>query len=508
MRSPRSQHRTAWVTLPGLVALSLALPAMAARLPMLDVDLQQTTVSGVSSGGFMAVQLHLAHSSIVSGVGVFAGGPYDCAMNSAERAVQVCMPGGADADASIARVGAAFRAGDIDDPANLGDDRVWLYSGYNDGVVKQDTMDALHAFYRHFTADGGIYYRDNAQAGHAFVTPDVGDSCAVTGGNYINDCDYDGAGALLQHLYGRLQPGAGDGRAGRFVAFELGEFTDGDPRRSGLAETGYLYVPAACAEGARCRVHVAFHGCLQEAGRIGDAFYRHAGYNPWADANRLIVLYPQVVTTHLGPFNPRGCWDWWGYTDRHYATRRGRQVAAVRAMLGRLAGRADGSVVGVQDESAFGPPAGLTGIDSADDAASLAWRAVAGARGYNLYRADEPGTSFVRVNDAPVTDTSYGDSGLAPETAYLYAVTALGPGGESARTGPVRVVTGPPAPPCDPYFADNVTHVRAGRAQVFWGLTYAKGSNDAMGWWNIFTETNLYRDGDGFRVGTCPARPD
>ena len=37
--------------------------------------------------------------------------------------------------------------------------------------------------------------------------------------------------------------------------------------------------------------------------------------------------------------NPNGCWDWWGYTGVAYPTKAGPQIAAVRAMLGRLAGR-------------------------------------------------------------------------------------------------------------------------------------------------------------------------
>src|SRR5580765_244644 len=43
------------------------------------VDLQQTSVSGVSAGAAMAVQMHVAHSSIMRGVGVIAGVAYDCA---------------------------------------------------------------------------------------------------------------------------------------------------------------------------------------------------------------------------------------------------------------------------------------------------------------------------------------------------------------------------------------------------------------------------------------------
>ena len=34
-----------------------------------------------------------------------------------------------------------------------------------------------------------------------------------------------------------------------------------------------------------------------------------AGYASWADANDIVVLYPQAKTTTA---NPEGCWDWFG----------------------------------------------------------------------------------------------------------------------------------------------------------------------------------------------------
>jgi poly(3-hydroxybutyrate) depolymerase len=76
-------------------------------------------------------------------------------------------------------------------------------------------------------------------------------------------------------------------------------------------------------------VHVAFHGCKQS----GERFPREAGYNRWAETNQLVVLYPQVKASL---FNPRGCWDWWGYTNAAYATKEGTQIRAVWAMLERL----------------------------------------------------------------------------------------------------------------------------------------------------------------------------
>lgn len=48
-----------------------------------------------------------------------------------------------------------------------------------------------------------------------------------------------------------------------------------------------------------CGLHVVFHGCAQYAGRIGDVFMTKTGYNSWADANNLVILYPQVPTSLL-----------------------------------------------------------------------------------------------------------------------------------------------------------------------------------------------------------------
>src|SRR5204863_4834893 len=51
----------------------------APALPSFNADLTQCSVSGLSSGAFMTVQLHLAYSSMFIGAGVIAGGPYRCA---------------------------------------------------------------------------------------------------------------------------------------------------------------------------------------------------------------------------------------------------------------------------------------------------------------------------------------------------------------------------------------------------------------------------------------------
>jgi hypothetical protein len=177
------------------------------------------------------------------------------------------------------------------------------------------------------------------------VTEDFGRSCSQTGSPFIEDCDFDAAGAILAHVYGPLEPPAARLR-GRFIAFDQKEFAPkGDAHGESLNDIGYAYVPEAC-EGRRCRVHVALHGCRQQEDAVGDAFFRHAGYNRWADTNGLIVLYPQTVARYGWgwPFwnlnvvwNPYACWDWWGYGGDDYHTRAGAQVQAIWGMVGRLA---------------------------------------------------------------------------------------------------------------------------------------------------------------------------
>jgi hypothetical protein len=44
--------------------------------------------------------------------------------------------------------------------------------------------------------------------------------------------------------------------------------------RLSLGDSGYVFVPRECEEGAACRVHIALHGCKQDVGDIGRRFYR------------------------------------------------------------------------------------------------------------------------------------------------------------------------------------------------------------------------------------------
>lgn len=308
---------------------------------MLGIDRSGVSVSGVSSGAYMAVQFHVAFSDDVMGAGVVAGGPYYCAQGLVSYALKRCMDtalGHPDGAALFREAQRLADQGLIDATANLADDRVYIFAGRRDPVVEPAVVAETADFYRAagLTAQN-IAYIDDIGAGHAFITTDHGLACAATDPPFINDCDYDQAGAILQAIYGELRPPSAD-PSGRILAFDQSAFIS-QPRRHSMGDTGYVYVPAACEQpGAACRLHIAFHGCKQSTAEIGDQFYRSAGYNPWADANRIIVLYPQAFP---GPGNPNSCWDWWGYGDAAYHTRAGPQMAAVAAMVARLA--ADGA---------------------------------------------------------------------------------------------------------------------------------------------------------------------
>ena len=320
-----------------LVATLARTGALAAELPSFNVDLAQTSVSGLSSGAFMAGQFHVAFSATVIGAGIVAGGPYGCAEGQLATALNRCMQthGGPPDPAHLLQRAEKFaQEGAIDPLAGLAGDRVYIFSGREDPTVVPAVVEQVAAFYRAAgVAEADIAFVGEFAAGHAFVTENHGTACPTTASPYINDCDYDQAGALLTHIYGELNPPA-DEPGGAMIAFDQSAFL-ADPTAHGLDGTGHVYVPSSCAQGATCRVHIAFHGCQQTDALIGDRFRTETGYDRWADTNDLIVLYPQAHRTFL---NPNACWDWWGYDDDRYATRNGRQMAAVRAMLDRLAG--------------------------------------------------------------------------------------------------------------------------------------------------------------------------
>jgi hypothetical protein len=309
-------------------------------LPRFNILPGSLTVSGVSSGGYMATQYQVAFSQEVLGAGIIAAGPWYCARGSLVRALDDCMEGGAigpEIMPSIEALKSFAKAGTIDDPSWIAPDRVWLFHGTRDRIVGAAVNDSLLRFYRQILPPERIHYETQVAAAHGFPADGQGGACDIAQPPWINDCSYDAAGLLLQHLYDGLRKPAGELR-GVLSTFDQERYVKGGMLAS-MADEGYVFVPKDCAAGKPCRIHVAFHGCRQGSGFVGGSFVRAAGYNRWADVNRIVVLYPQVARSYFWPFNPKGCWDWWGYSGADYATRKGAQIATVRRMLVALGTR-------------------------------------------------------------------------------------------------------------------------------------------------------------------------
>ncbi len=312
--------------LAALFAAAASLLVSAAELPKLNIDKSQTTVSGISSGGYMAVQLHVAYSSrFQKGAAVIAGGPFNCAQGAIASALTRCLGNGPIPVADlIADTDRMAKEGQIDATANLAASRVYVFTGAKDSVVKQSTSVALRDYYQHYLPAANIVYKNDVPAEHAFITDDYGAACDTMGTPFINNCDFDLAGALLQQLYGALQARKNGMLEGTLTEFDQTPFANGH----GMGAAGWIYVPKACAAGAQCRLHVALHGCKTNVSDIGQEFVRNAGFNRWAESNNIVVLYPQ---TGKGAIN--SCWDWWGYDSPDYAKKSAPQMTAIVAMV-------------------------------------------------------------------------------------------------------------------------------------------------------------------------------
>jgi hypothetical protein len=358
MSTLSSPNRTStWTFIAAIVTAALyglsqcELKSLEENLPALGTAIDETTVSGISSGAYMAGQFQVAHSKIVKGAAIIAGGPYGCAesafagvlrgrvaeMVNATKAVSGCMQNAmalwgvpnpallADKTESLAKSGA------IDPVDGVKEDRVYLFSGQSDRLVVPAIVEAARDYYMKLGVPAAqIKFVSDLPAGHGFVTESAGASCERTAEPFVVDCDYDQAKDLLTHVYGALEPPS-HSLQGQYVPFDQWRYGAGSGATT-LSERGTVYVPDACRT-AQCRVHIAFHGCAQNETAVGDAFVKRTGFARWADTNRIVVLFPQAKAT---PSNPQGCWDWWGFTSPDYLTKGAPQILATYGMLQRL----------------------------------------------------------------------------------------------------------------------------------------------------------------------------
>lgn len=326
----------------GVLCLA-CLPARAAvSLPPLNVDTADITVSGLSSGGVMAINLGYAYSATFRGVGIFAATPYLCQYHYVYTA---CQNKNVITTAMLDTMQTTidnWSGGAIDDKANVATQKVYLFVGTKDATVGVNPMLGVQEQY---VRNGvpSVNLIQAANVNHTFPTDFTVfgmNPCTSAFTPWISNCSYDGAKAVLTQFYGSLAPRNNAPAAANYREFNQREFTS----NLGMADTGWVYVPATCAADAKCKLHFAFHGCAQSYASIGDKFVKMTGYTRWADTNNIIVVFPQArpdnnsyPTVASGmQSNPNACWDTVGFYGFNYAQKGGAQLSAIKAMVDRL----------------------------------------------------------------------------------------------------------------------------------------------------------------------------
>ncbi|CAF1131287.1 unnamed protein product [Didymodactylos carnosus] len=347
------------------------------------------TVSGLSAGGSMATQLHIAFSKDISAAGIITGPPYYCAQGSMLTAIGACMNGPATSVGVTAiqnKLKSYASAGTVDSLNNLNGDPVYIFHGKTDRTVVEGVVKLNEQIYQPYNINLKTNY--DSQANHGFVTDNFGGSCTTLNSqNYINNCNFNLAYDMLNHLYGGnlVKPTGTTTLGGQLIEFDQGLFinpsimkentrgvfdlwsqwidatlalynpanylpglsgitlpnitlpgittaTSSSASSIGFDTTGYLYVPSGCTKGKGCSIHVALHGCKQGKQFVSNVFASKAGYNEVAELNNIIVIYPQVKSSTF-PSNPNGCFDWWGYGNVNYANKQGPQMVAIKNII-------------------------------------------------------------------------------------------------------------------------------------------------------------------------------
>mmetsp|Transcript_72701 Transcript_72701/g.168460 ORF Transcript_72701/g.168460 Transcript_72701/m.168460 type:complete len:452 (-) Transcript_72701:108-1463(-) len=377
----------AGATLPTLLSLVVALASMPTAMAeavtqrataargvrhrdSMFVTLPMHTVSGLSSGGDMAVNHFVAFSRSTTGAAIVAGAPYGC--NLVEKddtdwcgAGQPSVPWRVLLDRLAVYIRRRAVAGLIDPPSALRGRRVYLFSGLADRVVRHSVMKALRSQLEGLVGPRSVVADFDVWAAHGWVVD--GSTCGPDG-SYCNPCccspgpllacpGHDVAGLALRQLYpGALhQSRAGTGAA-RWLSVPQAEYLppghtlDG----TGLWKLAYLYVPLQCfgprhSEPRRlptgCGVHVHYHGCGWGAQDTGFDVLGRLGLLEWADPLRLVLVFPQASHS----VDVAGCWDWTGETGPLFDTKLGPQlnmVVSLVADLPRLLGQGADSLPG------------------------------------------------------------------------------------------------------------------------------------------------------------------
>ncbi|WP_127716269.1 hypothetical protein [Halobacteriovorax sp. HLS] len=292
----------------------------------------RVSVSGISSGAYMASQFHISHSRYVNSITLFAGGPYFCSRENPLVATGLCMKdefGDVNIDALANYTKLSASVGLVDDTSFLNQSKVKIISGMRDFTVRRRVSKSAQHYYKRFDVSE-VEFVEDLDIAHTFPTISDGNDCSSpSGAPYISSCGIDGAYMALSTSYKNLNY-TDTVDSSRF--YKVKQWGALPISSSYLKEFAIAFVPKSC-ELNSCKLHIAFHGCEQTIDDIGNLFFMKTGYANWAQESGVIVLFPQTKSTLL---NPYGCWDWWGYSGPNFHNKYGPQIRAIDEIVQKI----------------------------------------------------------------------------------------------------------------------------------------------------------------------------
>ena len=174
-----------------LFCYAIALASML-RVNGFKVEPNGVSISGISSGADMAVQMQVAYSSTICGAGIFAGQAWHCAVHrfpgealikGHDPSVPYCddCPVGfhlgydhckrnSNVTHNIQGLVEFARnqseSGTIDDLRNLADRRIFLYRGKSDHTYNKGSVNTTANFFREFTNGDNVYFENRVNSSH------------------------------------------------------------------------------------------------------------------------------------------------------------------------------------------------------------------------------------------------------------------------------------------------------------------------------------------------------
>ena len=143
------------------------------------------TVSGFSSGAYMAHQLHVAFSDFFEGVGIAAGGPFGCSSIKGWRSCATpASPDDVVNERALLMKATEYQYnGQIAPLSNLVDSHVWIFSGTMDTTVLPSIVTKTYEFYKDVGTKDLLFYNWNHST-HSFPSTDPYSPKTCTSNNF------------------------------------------------------------------------------------------------------------------------------------------------------------------------------------------------------------------------------------------------------------------------------------------------------------------------------------